>query len=105
MRGNLGVTNLTRLNGLRQPVIHRLRESMWRSIPAGGRTGLTLWNANAYRWPVTGCRPVPHVHGRVRSFRGWAVPAEPAHGPRPSGQALPIQPRDFLLNQLKETSS
>jgi ribonuclease P protein component len=37
---------------------------------------LTLPEPSAYRWPVTWCRPVPHVHGGSVRLRGWAVPAE-----------------------------
>jgi ribonuclease P protein component len=39
---------------------------------------LTLSPADAYRWAVTVCRPVPHVHNssHQRVSCGWAVPAE-----------------------------
>ena len=36
--------------------------------------GLTLFDASAYRWPVTRCRPVPHVHGKVTSVGGRCQP-------------------------------
>ena len=49
----------------------------WRD--GGPSRGLTLSDASAYRWPVTRCRPVPHVHEQQPILaRGWAVPAEEA---------------------------
>jgi hypothetical protein len=64
-----------------------------RRHPQAGRAapgaGLTLWIASAYRCSVTGCRPVPHVHGSS-NVRGWAVPADQAEtGPRKSCTADP----------------
>ncbi len=54
--GNLGAPNVTSRGRFRQEFIHRAR-------PRARDRGLTLLRPSAYRWPVTWCRPVPHVHG------------------------------------------
>ena len=65
--------NLTSVETPRQAVIHRLAR-------CGSVLSLTLIRQRAYRWPVTPCRRVPHVHDSVAPSRvharGWAVPAE-----------------------------
>ena len=59
-----------------QDVIHRLGK-------AGPDVGLTLSDASAYRWPVTPCRRVPHVHvSSLARERAWVGGASRMGSPR-----------------------
>jgi hypothetical protein len=76
VEGNLGASEPNPVGPVLQAVLHRLSPVLrWTREPAGGRggdaagAGLTLLKDNAYRWPVTRCRRVPHVHGLVT--RPW----------------------------------
>jgi hypothetical protein len=84
--GNLGEGERNKHRAVRARVYPQARDGPGPvAVAAGLRLlpgGLTLPEASAYRWPVTWCRPVPHVHGKLLSpgvgprGRGWAVPAE-----------------------------
>ena len=62
-RGISSGPNLTRRSPSRQDFIHRPTDpGADQSRRSPGAHGLTLWKSLAYRWPVTWCRRVPHVH-------------------------------------------
>ncbi len=70
MTGNLGAlepNSPPRAAASRHP---QVRPAVGRPVPEVVRAGLTLWIASAYRYSVTRCRPVPHVHERAVARRG-----------------------------------